>query len=285
MEPLCTSTDPQHAKTLTGQAGSKYPDQQCHAQNHERDNLRNAQSTAGADEKSAASRPSVKRDRERPNPMRKSFADDLDEFVPKDSLLRRSITKRKPSGLLINELYPSGCNITQLDSVFLEEVRADSVPSGGTALIIEDVNQDWADSLCSAFPNTAHSAFLAEHMIRIDSAMANDDVLERLSNEMVEYNPDTKLDYGVMGSCKTTEFRFPSRPMETNEFHIDVLIETSEAKSCPSDMPFSHGPRRDVFEKSITNHWRRTSTRLSWCQLDENLCRNPPLASSECKIS
>jgi hypothetical protein len=90
----------------------------------------------------------------------------------------------------------------------------------------------------------------------------------------VENNPDTKLDYGVMGSCKTTEFRFPSRPMGTNGFHIDVLIETREAKSCPSDMPFSHGPRRDVFEKSTTNHWRRTSTRLSWCQLDENLCRN-----------
>jgi hypothetical protein len=275
MEPLCTPTGPQNAKTLTGQADSIKLDQQCHAQKHnERDNLRNAQSTAGADDMSAASRPSVKGNKERTNSMRKSFADNLDEIIPKDSLLRRSITERKPSGLLINELYPSGCNTNQLDSVFLEEVRADSVPSGGTALIIQDVNQDWANSLCSAFPRITHSSFLAEHMIRIDSAIANDEVLERLSNEMVENNPDTKLDYGVMGSCKTTEFRFPSRPMGTNGFHIDVLIETREAKSCPSDMPFSHGPRRDVFEKSTTNHWRRTSTRLSWCQLDENLCRN-----------
>jgi hypothetical protein len=151
-------------------------------------------------------------------------------------------------------------------------------------LIIQDVNEDWAHSLCSAFPKTAHSAFLAEHMIRIDSKIANDEVLEQLSNEMVENNPDTKLSYEVMGCRKTTELWLLSRPLEPVGSHVDVLIETSESKSCPSDMPFSHGPRRDVFEKSPTNHWRRTSTRLSWCQLDENLCRIQPYASSECKI-
>jgi hypothetical protein len=132
-----------------GQAADSMPvgnlvttlDQQCDAQNsNERDNLICAQSTAGADEKSVASRPSVKRDRERPIPMRNSLAD---EFLPRDSLLRRSIKERKPSGLLINELYPSGCRIDKLDSAFLKDVRADSVPLGGTALIIQDVNADW----------------------------------------------------------------------------------------------------------------------------------------------
>jgi hypothetical protein len=254
MEKLCASVDYQNAKTLMG----------------------HAQSTAGADETSDASQPSVKRDEEKPNPMRKSVADCLDELIPRNSLLRRSIRERKPIGILINDLYPSGCKIDQLDSTFLEEMRADSVTLGGTALIIQDVNQDWADSLCSAFPRTAHSVFLAEHMIRIDSAIASDGVLEQLSNEMAEYKPDAKLSYENMGCRKTTEFRFPSRPLETSGFHIDILIEASGAKSCPSDMPFSHGPRREVFEKSPTNYWRRTSTRLLWCQLNENLCRFQP---------
>jgi hypothetical protein len=89
MDALCASIDHQNAKTLMGQAADSMPvgnlvttlDQQCDAQNsNERDNLICAQSTAGADEKSVASRPSVKRDRERPIPTRNSLADDLDEF-------------------------------------------------------------------------------------------------------------------------------------------------------------------------------------------------------------
>jgi hypothetical protein len=75
MEKLCASVDYQNAKTLMG----------------------HAQSTAGADETSDASQPAVKRDEEKPNPMRKSVADCLDELIPRNSLLRRSIRERNLS--------------------------------------------------------------------------------------------------------------------------------------------------------------------------------------------
>lgn len=235
--------------------------------------LKENRSRAGATDESTKPSISTIDDKCMPRQMASSFANALDDYVPEDSVLRCSIRERKPDGLLINGHYASGCKIDRLSSEFLEDVRADSMALGGTALIIQDINEDWAQALLSKFPRSICSAFLAEHMIRIDSACATDEAIEQLRKDIEKSSLETRLAYGITECRKTTEFGFPLRSSESSGLHLDILLETKKYSPIPSEIPFSDGPRRDIFEKDPSNHWRRASTRLSWCQLKENFCK------------
>lgn len=278
MEELSSSIDHQNAAILMGHSVVSIPDSTSasplNRQPHpEKDFPKQYEGQAGATENYIEALIPTAKEENEPKSMEKSFADDLDQYMPKDSILRRSIRERRPDGLLIDEHYASGCKIDRLSLSFLEGVRADATLMSGTALIIQDINQDWAQVLLSKFPRSIHSAFLAEHMIRIDSALATDEAIEQLRKDISKSSPGTKLTYGMTKRRKTTEFEFPRRSSEDNGLHLDILFETNKYSPIPSEIPFSDGPRRDVFEKDSSNHWRRASTRLSWCQLEENFCK------------
>lgn len=282
MEELSFLIDHQNATMLLSQASDSRPDsklatppnRQLHKWETENPlSLEESQSQAGAAEKPINIFTSEMDDKDKSSPTNISFADDLDEYISEDSVLRRSIRQRTPDGLLINEHYASGCKIDRLSPSFLEDVRADSMALGGTALIIQDINQDWAQVLLSKFPMTVHSAFLAEHMTRIDSACATDGAIEQLRKDIAKGSSGTRLTYKITERRKTTEFEFPLRSSESSGLHLDILLETNKYSPIPSEIPFSDGPRRDIFEKDPSNHWRRASTRLSWCKLEENFCK------------
>jgi hypothetical protein len=60
-----------------------------------------------------------------------------------------------------------------------------------------------------------------------------------------------------------------------NGCHLDCHFQTIEnaGDAVPLHVPFSNGPRKDLFEIDQFGVWRRTSTRVSWCQLKENFCK------------
>ena len=203
-----------------------------------------------------------------------SFTDELSAYIPKDSILMRSIRNRKPQGLFVTERYPAGCKIRSLENGLLQDMLDDSNSSTGGALIIQDVNQDWAEILRSEFPESVHTTFLAEHMIRLDVNSITEASLSRLGEEIGNICPGARLGEKYLSDkCLAIDFGFPFRLPEHNGLHIDFVFETARLERVPMEYSFKGGTRRTVYEKDAFERWRRASQRVSWCQLGGQFCK------------
>jgi hypothetical protein len=206
--------------------------------------------------------------------MMKSFTETLKTYIPEDSVLMQSIKGRKPSAVFMNEQNPNGFENGRSIAYLLGKMR-DSSERGDSALIIQDIDQFWAQRLLSEFPTSVNPAFLAHHMIRLDSFSATDRTIERLEEDMTRNCPGVKLESRVFNRHKSIEFVFPTPSLDVNGCHLDCLFQTIEESgdAVPLHVPFSSGARKDLFEKDQRNIWRRRSARVSWCRLKENFCK------------
>ena len=284
MEELCRSIGHQNATILTGQSASSAQSlapirlsyQQPYAENaHNQEDTRKSQDGADDGEKSVTS---IDSGETRIGPERTSvdasFTDELSAYIPKDSVLMRSIRDRKPKGLFITERYPVGCQIQNLEGDLLQQLLADSNLLTGGALIIQDINQDWAEILRSEFPETVHTTFLAEHMSRLDDDSTTEASLKRLGNEISNVCPGARLTAtDFSDECLAINFGFPFRLPKHNGMHIDFLFQTMALERVPRDYSFLEETRRTVYEKDASKRWRRVSHRMSWCQLGEKFCK------------
>jgi hypothetical protein len=203
-----------------------------------------------------------------------SFTDELSAYIPKESVLMRSMRNRKSEGLFVSERYPVGCKIDSLEDVLLQDLLADSSSSTGGALIIQDINQDWAEILHSEFPKSAHTTFFAEHMVRLDGVSITDASMKQLAKDIGTVCPDARMGEKHFGDkCLALDFGFPFRLPKHNGFHIDFLFQTMGLERVPTKYSFLGGTRQTVYEKDASNHWRRASHRISWCQLGEQFCK------------
>jgi hypothetical protein len=207
-------------------------------------------------------------------PTLEPFAETLKTYIPEDSVLMQSITRRKPSAVFMNEQNPHGFENGRSIAYLLDKMRVSS-QTGGSALIIQDVDQFWAQRLLLEFPRSVHRAFLAHHMIRLDSFSATDQTLEKLEEDITRNHQGAKLETHLFNRHKSVEFVFPTPSTDISGCHLDCLFQNIEesGNAVPLHVPFSDGPRKDLFEKDQFDVWRRTSTRLSWCRLKEHFCK------------
>lgn len=81
-----------------------------------------------------------------------------------ESPIMRFISAREPRNIFVNANRSQGAELDFLNwSNHIHEA-----PPDGSALIIQDIDIQWADSL---FSNSLSPAFFAKHMIRLDSSM------------------------------------------------------------------------------------------------------------------
>jgi hypothetical protein len=208
-----------------------------------------------------------------------SFTEELSAYIPKDSILMRSIRDRKPEGLLFNERYTVGCKIHDLEGGVLQDMLESSKFSTGGALIIQDINQHWAEMLRSEFPGSARTTFLAEHMVRLDAESVTEANLRQLGKEIGSVCPKARMKVkDFSDECLAVDFGFPFRLPKHEGMHIDFLFDTVGLERVPSDYSFLDGTRQTVYEKGASNRWRRASHRMSWCKLAEQFCKTECLS-------
>lgn len=197
-----------------------------------------------------------------------SFTEELSAYIPKDSVMMKSIRNRKPQGLLINERYTVGCRVHSLEGGILRDMSDDSKSSTGSALIIQDINQDWAEILRSEFPKSVQTTFLAEHMVRLDETSVTEASMRQVGTEIINVCPHARMKVTHFNDeCIAVDFGFPFQLPKHEGVHVDFLFDTMER--VPMDYSFLHGTRQTVYEKDASKQWRRASHRISWCKLAE----------------
>ena len=158
-------------------------------------------------------------------PNLESFSETLRTYIPEDSILMQSITSRKTSAVFMNEQNPNGFENGRSIAYLLSKMRVSS-ETGGSALIIQDIDQFWAQRLLKEFPESVHRAFLAHHMIRLDSFSATDRTIERLEEDMIRNRHGAKLESRLFNRHKSVEFVFPTPSLDINGCHLDCLFQT-----------------------------------------------------------
>lgn len=289
MEELCLSVGNQNATILTGRSAGSAPllapvtisCQQPYA-GKSKDQEYTRKTKAGAD---GGERPVISNDSEETDRRREhgfvdgSFTEELSAYIPKDSVLMRSIRNRKTQGLFFSERYPVGCKIHDLEGGLLQDLLIDSNSSTGGALIIQDINQDWAEILRSEFPESARTTFIAEHMVRLDGKSVTEESMRQVGKEIGEVCPDARMRAKHFSDeCLAVDFGFPFRLPKHEGLHIDFLFDTIGLERVPLDYSFLDGTRQTVYEKDASNHWRQASQRISWCKLGDQFCKTECLS-------
>lgn len=205
------------------------------------------------------------------------FSDEIHGYIPKDSALMRSISRRRPIALLIDESVVKD-ETSALDSLIGDLRDISSSKSACAALIIEDINPDWAQALQAEYPDFLSSKFLVEHMAQLDSSLATKEAIEELKIDIKRCCPRTKLtasDVEGPREVKKTELEFFDQSPAINGNHIDMLIVDIAHGHIPSNARCSEEARQDIFERTVGGSWRKISTRISWCKLDANIRETP----------
>lgn len=205
----------------------------------------------------------------------------------------RSIEARKPNALLVNEKHPEGLKwwAPAMDSN-LKHLHENPPRSGGSALIIQDIDREWGQALISKYPRQLCPEFLAKHMIRLDSPSAVEEAREVPTSTWRAIQQDRGFGFEDCLLRGLTSFL----PEDINGFHVDCNL--SSVIQSPSAWSTTHVVSTTITETSIsagitgltgsTGHrhektteefrlpkiWKKTRTRLSCCQLEDHFCEN-----------
>jgi hypothetical protein len=208
------------------------------------------------------------------SPARKHFTNALHEFVPPNSPLMESIDRRKTRAWIKER---DSWDSTAIDlatvTTHLKDLRTSQPLSDCSVLIVEDIKPDLAELLLSEFPETVNQQFFMNNMVRFDSCSVTDESVERLRHTMWarRHGPQLESD-PADGNVKL--FNIPPISPYLNGFHLDYNIRPTISYKSLSTFRTLEGLRPDHFEKNLSDFWRRTSTRLSVCQLENQLCKN-----------
>jgi hypothetical protein len=182
-----------------------------------------------------------------------------------------AIANREPRSLLINQDYPEGKELQQTTM----HIEIENPPPGGSVLIIQDIDIKWADTLLNRSDTPISPAFFARHMIRLESQNIHADAEKYLGRIKEEFNRRTSLKDEFSGHDWVEAKLWLDIPADDLSLHFDCDIGGMANSLASFIQPNFAQARRDTFEKHRSNHshWRRTRTRLSWCQLRDNVCK------------
>jgi hypothetical protein len=158
-------------------------------------------------------------------------------------------------------------------TTYLTNLRTSQPLSDCSVLIVEDIKPDLAELLLSEFPETVNQEFFMNNMVRFDSCSVTDESIKRLRHTMSARHHGPQLeDNPADGNVKLSNI--PPLSPYLNGFHLDYNIRPTISYKSLSTLRTLEGLRSDHFEKNLSDFWRRTSTRLSVCQLENQLCKN-----------
>jgi hypothetical protein len=133
-------------------------------------------------------------------------------------------------------------------------------PSGHSVLVIDNINDDWCDALCTRFPETINRRFLLEHILGLQAGV-------RWSHNGADESP---LERSVAADLERLYQAFPclsNRATEGWGGHVDCWLDADDQE---------HRVRRIYgCSLSLTEYgWVQTNRYLSYCELKENLCKS-----------
>jgi len=136
-------------------------------------------------------------------------------------------------------------------------------------LVINDVDDEWCEALCTKFPHAINRKFLLEHILGLENVRRTQDVHDQLSLER-------QLELSEVVDLEPLDRMFPClMNVEKERFgdHIDCWLEPglSEARTY---MYEGCKLRRDP------SGWTKINRFVSFCQLDENFCKLTYLMSN-----
>lgn len=223
-------------------------------------------------------------------PAQTSLADTLKTCIPEDSAMMRSIRARRPNALLVNEKHPEGLRweLQTIDSN-LSCLRENPPRSGGSTLIVQDIDQGWGQALISKYPQQVCAEFLAKHMIRLDSRSAVLDATEVPTSTWRAIRKQGRFDFE---QCLLRGLTSSLRD-EIDGFHIDC--DFSSVTQSPRAWSTTHaifanntgvslgrifgGHEREPSEMTekivVPKIWKKSRTRISCCELEDQFCENP----------
>jgi hypothetical protein len=172
---------------------------------------------------------------------------------------------------LINQDHPEGKELQR--TTMRREIK--NPPPGGSALIIQDIDIKWADTLVNRSHTPISPAFFARHMIRLESQKIHASAKEYLGRRKEQFGCRTSLEDVFSGHDWVQAKLWLDIPADDVGLHFDCDIGGMANSPASFIHPNFAQARRDTFEKCRSNHshWRRTRTRLSWCQLKDNVCK------------
>ncbi|KAM0717871.1 hypothetical protein Q7P37_006203 [Cladosporium fusiforme] len=210
-----------------------------------------------------------------------SFEDTLWKYIPEDSDLALSIKQRKCVYSFRGDnsftLGPEEAVLSAHEVLgYFSDLYGPSSPIHRT-LIIQDINLDWCKALCSGFPGAIDPDFIARHIIHFDKLPAVYE-MEDLQNDLTKRYPHAGTSIESSGNFLGVQMSLSNYAIGGNGFHIDLQIEPSSSEAqqhiryLRNARPFAS--QWDFFERDESNKWRRRSTRVSCCRLEECFCKS-----------
>lgn len=135
-------------------------------------------------------------------------------------------------------------------------------PSDQRVFVIDDIDDEWCEALCTRYPHAINRKFLLEHILGLESARRAKDIHDSLSLELQpELSEVVDLD--------TLDRAFPCL-MDAHEErfgeHIDCWLETEPPEA-----------RIYIYEgcklRLDTSGWTKINCFVSYCRLEENFCK------------
>jgi hypothetical protein len=208
-----------------------------------------------------------------------SFVEALREYMPEESVLMRCIERRQTRAWLMDgKSFPTTPISLSTLGTRLGELSTQPARANDCVLVLGDINPSWAQKLLSEFPQSVHHLFLAQNMMRFDSGSVTDEAIKGLELDFLKKSPASRLAFNHdYDSLKWTISGFPPPATETKGFHVDCDIRAMMRfgfERSGTAVRRLVGLRSDSFEKDFWGDWRRTSTRLSVCQLEAQLCKD-----------
>jgi hypothetical protein len=145
-------------------------------------------------------------------------------------------------------------------------------PSENAVLVIDDIDDEWCEALCTKYPHAINRKFLLEHILGLESVRRGQDIHDSLSLELQpELSEVVDLD--------TLDRMFPCL-MSAYEGsfgeHVDCWLEPDPPEA-----------RIYVYEgcklRLDTSGWTKINSFVSYCRLEENFCKLICLIINSCR--
>jgi hypothetical protein len=145
-------------------------------------------------------------------------------------------------------------------------------PSEHSILVIEDINDEWCEALCSRYPSSINRTFLVEHIIgimqtTIEYVIRVMPATKRMAQRLREQF-DNELAEKLLADLERIDqaMLLPHDRESVPGYHIDCWQETE--RSGPREISLGCCQLRKV-----PSGWIKTNGLLSYCQLQANFCK------------
>jgi hypothetical protein len=200
----------------------------------------------------------VKYDDDDAGTARLSMEETLRKYISDDSELANSIRQRESRLWIIDDTD----NVWPVSHLDLDRVRIRLGMSaeGGIVLFIQDINLEWCKKLCAKYPEVLSPQILAEHVIRLDKLPPTHGSRQSIEECLTLLYPGATIE--CSRDYVSIQMKHESTQPTANGFHFDM----------ESGMPSIEVRkfRQEVFSRHAFNTWKRSSSRMTCVQLEED---------------